>query len=541
MEINSFLDKIEVPATDENQLKDFIAQKGDEIKDAVMTLWKEFLSTNGDESGASTDDIQVLETENPCITDDSEALTDEKSGDSCENKETENSQDMINRFGQETNPEDKEKAINEAFALKIKNKNITLPHGKVNKEYSVEFDIENLGIPEIAEVLFEGLDAAGLQYLPEEKKIKGLPTQAGDHKIVIKCKRKDWQPGKPLFERSITLVINPDPRSMWRNIPTPLDIEYYKPDENKAFVTVKAKTTAGFLGIGKKEIPRKDMVAASQRGRSHAHEGRARDDDFALYFDDVTDWYIITVADGAGSAKYSRKGSEIACQTVVDVCKKQISARKEDFEKSIRIFDTEKSQENRNEVGKILYDIIGNAAFQAYKNIKTEADGQNNPVKDYSTTLILSVCKKFDFGWFIAAFWVGDGGIGIYRNEPAYLKILGEPDGGEFAGQTRFLTMPEIFSSSESIYKRLRFDIVLDFTALILMTDGVTDPKFETDANLNRVEKWNELWEDLNGKNDENIKVEFTDDNEESAEQLLRWLDFWSRGNHDDRTIAILF
>ena len=132
-----------------------------------------------------------------------------------------------------------------------------------------------------------------------------------------------------------------------------------------------------------------------------------------------------------------------------------------------------------------------------------------------------------------------DGGIGIYRKEPEYLKLLGEPDGGEFAGQTRFLTMPEIIKNE--IYNRMKFDIVEDFTALILMTDGVTDPKFETDANLNRIEKWNELWDDLKGNNEDNVKVDFSDDNEQTAGQLLKWLDFWSRGNHDDRTIAILF
>ena len=36
--------------------------------------------------------------------------------------------------------------------------------------------------------------------------------------------------------------------------------------------------------------------------------------------------------------------------------------------------------------------------------------------------------------------------------------------------------------------------IVPDFTALFLMTDGVSDPKFETDANLKSYDKWNELW-----------------------------------------------
>jgi hypothetical protein len=73
------------------------------------------------------------------------------------------------------------------------------------------------------------------------------------------------------------------------------------------------------------------------------------------------------------------------------------------------------------------------------------------------------------------------------------------------------------------------------------MTDGITDPKFETDANLNRVEKWDALWADLNGDNADEARVDFTDSSEQMADQLLKWLDFWSPGNHDDRTIAILF
>ncbi len=114
--------------------------------------------------------------------------------------------------------------------------------------------------------------------------------------------------------------------------------------------------------------------------------------------------------------------------------------------------------------------------------------------------------------------------------------MLGMPDEGEYAGQTRFLTMPEIFSDSNKFYQRMNCRIVPDFTALFLMTDGVSDPKFETDANLKSYDKWNELWADLKENG-----VELTDDNEEAANQLLNWLDFWSPGNHDDRTIAILY
>ena len=117
-----------------------------------------------------------------------------------------------------------------------------------------------------------------------------------------------------------------------------------------------------------------------------------------------------------------------------------------------------------------------------------------------------------------------------------YTPVLGVPDEGEYAGQTRFLTMPEIFKDATSLYQRLRFRIVDDFTALFLMSDGVSDPKFETDANLNNPDKWDALWTDLKENG-----VELTDDNEETKNQLLAWLDFWSPGNHDDRTIAILY
>jgi serine/threonine protein phosphatase PrpC len=446
-------------------------------------------------------------------------------------KEIQQTQSEMQKFDSETQP-NKEKVRNDVLDFQIKNKQIVFPNGKVNQEYYVDFNVEKLDIPEISEVFFEGLETIGLCYFPAEKQIRGMPTQAGDYKIEMKFKRKDWQEGKPLLSREVMFIINPDPKSLWKNIPTPSNIEYYKPDSANAFIKVEAKKENTRWKRNKKNIARKDMVAASQRGRSHAIEGKPRDDDFALYFDNSTEWYVMVVADGAGSARFSRKGSEIACQTAINVCKEKIVEKQKDFNKF-------KSKEKKQEIGKIVQEIITKAVFESYKKIEKEANEKGVPMKDYATTLLLSVCKKFDYGWFIGSWWVGDGGIGIYRQEPQYLKILGDPDGGEFAGQTRFLTMPEIILND--LYTRVRFEIVEDFTTLILMTDGVTDPKFETDANLNRIEKWNELWNDLNGNNEDKIKVDFSDDNEQVSDQLLEWLNFWSKGNHDDRTIVILF
>jgi hypothetical protein len=88
---------------------------------------------------------------------------------------------------------------------------------------------------------------------------------------------------------------------------------------------------------------------------------------------------------------------------------------------------------------------------------------------------------------------------------------------------------------------RFNFKIVPDFSFLFLMTDGIYDPKFVVEANLEKNEKWIEFLQDLKGKNEENAKVEFESNNIEIANQLSNWMDFWSTGNHDDRTLAIVF
>lgn len=334
------------------------------------------------------------------------------------------------------------------------------------------------------------------------------------------------------FTYKLPFVINQDPRKLWKKLPVNWEQmpepRYQKDDVEAEYVKVEA------LADG---TPQKDIVAASKRGRSHAQEAKPRDDHFQLKHLD-NGWYIITVADGAGSATFSREGSRIACQTVVDFCTEKLQDNQK-FEEDICLYDqfkNESESEARKIVGDHIYHIVGNAALSAHNAIKQEAQAQGKPEKLYATTLLVTICRKFEFGWFVASFWVGDGAICLYDREAHTAKILGIPDEGEYAGQTRFLTMADIFKDSAEIYRRLRFQIVPDFTALILMSDGVSDPKFETDANLQNSDKWDALWDDLKANG-----VDLSDDNEAAREQLTDWLDFWSPGNHDDRTIAILY
>lgn len=530
MDVFKLMGSLDIPDTNEETLSKFITDNQVEINKLILQLWEDYnkkINVNSEDNNSQFQSNNNTQESNDVA---SEIVSDETTSKDPIQESTNEDIAVTDSKSSTHLGKDFNKNNTNDFALQIKNKNIIIPNGKVNQEYRFKLNIEAIGLADIGDFWFEGIENVGLSFDHDLNELYGMPILAGDHKIKLRIKRKDWAEGKPIFDRMINLIINPDPKSLWKNIPTPTDIEYYKPDSDKCFV--KVESSSKLFGLGKN--PKKDIVAASQRGRSHAQEGKPRDDDFRVTYIKDLDWYVLSVADGAGAYSSSRKGSEIACKTVVSVCEQLIKERAKEFEIQIKDFSAEKSDEKRKKVGDSLYGIIGNAVFKSMKNIEEEAKLSNKAIKEFSTTLIVAICKKFKFGWFVGAFWVGDGGIGIYNSYSQFLKVLGEPDGGEYAGQTRFLTMPEITQPAE-LYRRLRFEIVEDFTSLILMTDGITDPKFETESNLLKIEKWNKLWEDLSST------VDFSDDNESSADQLLEWLDFWSPGNHDDRTLAILF
>ena len=62
------------------------------------------------------------------------------------------------------------------------------------------------------------------------------------------------------------------------------------------------------------------------------------------------------------------------------------------------------------------------------------------------------------------------------------------------------------------------------------MTDGVSDPYFETDNGLSDPAKWKKLWDEIAPKLEE----------PEPEKALTDWLHFFNPGHHDDRTIALL-
>jgi serine/threonine protein phosphatase PrpC len=417
---------------------------------------------------------------------------------------------------------------------------LVIPNATISKPYSTVFDLNALNLLDIEIINVDGLNEIGLNFNREGNIIEGIPNTSGDLQITLLYKIIGQSDDEKINEKNFKIVINPDPKTLWKDIPSNKNDEFWKEDDVNEF---------GDLG-------EKKIIVSSKRGRSHKNVGSFRDDDFAFKHIDKTGWSIVGVSDGAGSYSLSRKGSQIACNTLIDYFENHSDAEKDiDLNKKLEEFSKTKDESLLKEIEVLGKQNLYKAAVHVHNSLKEFSektfidypDKFNNPkAKSYldyfHSTLIFVAFKRFEFGYAIFSFGVGDCPIAIMNKEKTESTLLNWLDVGEFGGGTRFITQPEIFHSTEHpMVSRFNFKIVEDFSYLFLMTDGIYDPKFVVEANLEKSEKWIEFINDLNGDNEDNINVELTPENEKLKEQLSEWMDFWSPGNHDDRTLAIVF
>ena len=263
--------------------------------------------------------------------------------------------------------------------------------------------------------------------------------------------------------------------------------------------------------------------------------------------------HVTVVADGAGSAKYSRKGSEIACSTALDICRMKLTADGELASLIDRYVNTVSAEEKSEEIIRLqksiklkLYYILPVCALESRKKIISEARSVNSSLlseapekqyseKDYATTLLIAVAKRSRDRWFTASFSIGDGAIAVLQDD-GELCLMSEGDSGDFAGQTRFITMASVYADASAIVRRIKMHVCGRPAAIMLMTDGVSDPKFASDTEMESAHAWLSLFKELK----DNRIITDSDPADDEAQRLLEWLDFWSPGNHDDRTIVIL-
>jgi hypothetical protein len=383
-----------------------------------------------------------------------------------------------------------------------------LPNAKVGQQYNgkLEGKDANGKTVVICDAILSA--ATGLAFDRQSSEVRGTPAVDGDHKVAIR-----WTTDNVIISSDeCILIVNPDPRNLWKIIEPPLGDPYYKPNTDDVLLVT----------------PNYKIAAASRRGRSHEHVGSFRDDDYFVKHDEASGWSVLIVADGAGSAKSSRWGSKLAVEATGSHILSQLTgAFGSQMTQALAGWSTDMTVASKS-MSAPFYLLFQEASKLAVQAIESEAQSKGVPSKDYSTTLLATVVRRDGNDTFLATFWMGDGAIAAYGPREK-VRLMGTPDSGEFAGQTRFLDRAAL--NDQGFGKRLGLGRYSGLAAVILMTDGISDPRFETDNGLADAANWDALWDEINPH------LTAAD----PASSLVEWLNFFTPGHHDDRTIAVLW
>ena len=344
---------------------------------------------------------------------------------------------------------------------------------------------------------------------------ESVPFEAGmvivkDNAIVIDT--KEWTPPTggnagefyvdlPLNKIKLSVFVFRPLEKLFRDIPVSESVKGAKKDDDTV--------------TGDDVFP---LIGASTRGPSHRNDPKkSREDDMSWYNDAETGTLCLVVADGAGSAQFSRMGSELAARCIVDSVKESVK----ESQLKRGCLDSEPGR-------KTVMGIIEKGVRKALDDMDNMADSMSPGVtrRDFATTLNVAILQESATEpnlINILSFAVGDGRV-VWLGNDGKFKSLSSPDRGRFASETQFITSEGIlppkkneYAPGHSFAKRFRFD---SFSSgkIALMTDGVSET-FATDVDFRTsIEPWLQSF---------------------SAESLLGWLKSLGNTNFDDKTIML--
>jgi len=283
----------------------------------------------------------------------------------------------------------------------------------------------------------------------------------------------------------------------------PIKVEWMDNEPTDPTDQVTNLCTARFVGQNGWSI-----LAASRRGRLHAHNGEYREDAFA--FRVTQGWNLIAVADGAGSASLARVGANIATKAAVEHL-------------AIGLAGEESKNEPVPDAENILRHLQ-EAMLTAKKRLHVEAKKRRLEPREFATTLLILVHRPSVTGDFIGTAQIGDGLIVGWDHLDKPI-LLASPEHGEFAGETQFITHisgPEQFESRIKIIDPMPQDL----RYILLMTDGVADDFYPFAGNLVKLV--------------EHFPNILSLDNADRIDKLVDLIGYEKRGSADDRTLVIL-
>lgn len=179
------------------------------------------------------------------------------------------------------------------------------------------------------------------------------------------------------------------------------------------------------------------LASAQSRGMGHAAlEIPCQDKTVFMTAEGVS---VIALADGAGSAKLSHHGAEAVTKAICDFLSN-------DFDRLYRL----REDVVKNEILTYLLDMLG-----------VKSSELSCEISHLASTLLAVAVKK---GRFISIH-IGDGVIGALGNTT--IEVISEPDNGELANETTFVT-----SENAASHLRLYRGQAKRYSGFILLSDG---------------------------------------------------------------------
>lgn len=179
-------------------------------------------------------------------------------------------------------------------------------------------------------------------------------------------------------------------------------------------------------------------IEYSATGRGHLKAGLPCQDKVRTYRnDDVT---VITLADGAGTAKLSHFGAE----AVLDCVSKELGEHFEDYF----------AEPDASIIRRRLFAVVLEALEDTQKKLRCD-------LRDLSSTLLVAAVS----GSCYFIIHIGDGVIGYLKDDE--IKVATGPDNGDFANETFFTTSP-----ASLVRMRMMKGEDAGIHGFVLMSDG---------------------------------------------------------------------
>ena len=262
-----------------------------------------------------------------------------------------------------------------------------------------------------------------------------------------------------------------------------------------------------------------DVLFASRRGRLHAHRGEHREDAGTVLL--CEHGWCAAVADGAGSAPYSRLGAAIAVHAVTHALRALLQAPPTPVGGTLP--------------ATVLHAALLTAAGDVQRAMQAFADRTGCAPRALRTTLLVAALHHGDIGLL----QVGDGGI-VWLHEDGRTSQPMQGDAGEFSGEVAH------FLPDAGALARLQQSVLVQpaagCAAVLLASDGVEDPWYPLPRHAAAL--YQQLQHGVSSELSTAAGVSPARsttvlDAPDPVRALVEWLSFEKRGENDDRTLCV--